>query len=521
MSRSLEGVLIKKANRQESYTPDQIQEFAACADNVSGPMFFLKNFFFIQHPVKGKMNYDPYEYQIKLLETYHNYRFNINMLPRQTGKTTTAAGYLLWRAMFVPDSIILIAAHKYAGAQEIMQRIRYGYELCENHIRAGVTSYNKGSIEFDNGSRIIAQATTDNTGRGLSISLLYCDEFAFVRPSIAKEFWTSISPTLATGGNAIITSTPNSDEDQFALIWRDAQKMYDSHGNTTEVGINGFKGFRSYWWEHPDRDDTWKEEELGRIGEERFRREHDCEFIIDDETLIDSLVLTNLIGEDPVLKQGTVRWYKQPQKGNTYIVALDPSLGTGGDPAAIQVFEAPSMEQVAEWCHNKSAIPTQIDILINICKFIVDTTQEENSVYYSVENNTLGEAALISIADKGEENISGIFLSETKSHGNSRRFRKGFNTTQRSKLTYCSKLKTLVESNRLRVKSKMLVSELKTFIANGSSYAAKLGETDDLVMATLLAVRMATEIKNYLPDLDDHMRDGSEIDVQPMPFVIM
>ena len=169
-------------------------------------------------------------------------------------------------------------------------------------------------------------------------------------------------------------------------------------------------------------------------------------------------------------------------------------------------------------CHAKT---TQRDILINICKFIVDTTQEENSVYYSVENNTLGEAALISIADKGEENISGIFLSETKSHGNSRRFRKGFNTTQRSKLTYCSKLKTLVESNRLRVKSKMLVSELKTFIANGSSYAAKLGETDDLVMATLLAVRMATEIKNYLPDLDDHMRDGSEIDVQPMPFVIM
>ena len=129
------------------------------------------------------------------------------------GKTTTAAGYLLWYAMFVPDSTILIAAHKYSGAQEIMQKIRYAYELMPDHIRAGVTSYNKGSIEFENGSRIVAQATTENTGRGMSITLLYCDEFAFVRPTIAKEFWTSISPTLATGGKAIITSTPNSDED--------------------------------------------------------------------------------------------------------------------------------------------------------------------------------------------------------------------------------------------------------------------------------------------------------------------
>ena len=195
MSKSLDGVLIKKANQQEHYTEEQIQEFLKCADSDTGPLYFLKNYFYIQHPVQGKLLYSPYEFQENLVNTYHNYRFNINMLPRQTGKSTTAAGYILWRAMFIPDSIILIAAHKYAGAQEIMQRIRYAYELCPNHIRAGVTSYNKGSMEFDNGSRIIAQATTENTGRGMSISLLYCDEFAFVRPSIAKEFWTSISPT--------------------------------------------------------------------------------------------------------------------------------------------------------------------------------------------------------------------------------------------------------------------------------------------------------------------------------------
>jgi len=521
VSVSLDGVLVKKGNQQETFTREQLEDFAACAHPKTGPFYFLKNYFNIQHPVKGKLLYKAYDYQTKLLETYHNYRFNINMLPRQTGKTTTAAGYLLWRAMFVPDSIILIAAHKYAGAQEIMQRIRYAYELCPNHIRAGVTSYNKGSIEFDNGSRIIAQATTENTGRGLSISLLYSDEFAFVRPSIAKEFWTSISPTLATGGSAIITSTPNSDEDQFALLWRDANKCFDSHGNETEIGINGFKAYRSYWWEHPDRDDVWKEEELGRIGEERFRREHGCEFIINDETLIDSLVLTNMVGTEPISKQGTVRWYAKPKKGMTYLVALDPSLGTGGDPAAIQVLEAPSMIQVAEWRHNKTPIPEQIKILHQICNIIAEETNDKNSVYYSVENNTIGEAALISIADIGEENFPGVFLSETKGHGNSRRFRKGFNTTPRSKLTTCSKLKTLVESSRLTINSKLLVSELKNFIASGGSYAAKIGETDDLVMSTILALRMATELRNFLPEIDSQIRDSSDSDIQPMPFVML
>ena len=521
MSISLDGGLVKKGHQQESFTREQLEDFAACAHPKTGPFYFLKNYFNIQHPVKGKLLYKAYDYQIKLLETYHNYRFNINMLPRQTGKTTTAAGYLLWRAMFVPDSIILIAAHKYAGAQEIMQRIRYAYELCPNHIRAGVTSYNKGSIEFDNGSRIIAQATTENTGRGLSISLLYSDEFAFVRPSIAKEFWTSISPTLATGGSAIITSTPNSDEDQFALLWRDANKCFDAHGNDTDIGINGFKSYRSYWHEHPDRDEKWKEEELGRIGEERFRREHGCEFIINDETLIDSLILTNMIGTDPISKQGTVRWYAKPKKGMTYLVALDPSLGTGGDPAAIQVLEAPSMIQVAEWRHNKTPIPEQIKILHQICNIIAEETNDKNSVYYSVENNTIGEAALISIADIGEENFPGVFLSETKGHGNSRRFRKGFNTTQRSKLTTCSKLKTLVESSRLTINSKLLVSELKNFIASGGSYAAKIGETDDLVMSTILALRMATELRNFLPEIDSQIRDSSDSDIQPMPFVML
>ena len=194
-----EVALIKTPHKRMTYTADQIHEFQACADPVTGPMYFMDHFFYIQHPTRGRMLYHPFDYQKRLIETYHNYRFSISMMPRQTGKSTSAAGYLLWYAMFIPDSTILVAAHKYTGSQEIMQRIRYAYESVPDHIRAGAVDYNKGSLTFDNGSRIVSATTTENTGRGMSISLLYADEFAFVRPTIATEFWTSISPTLATG----------------------------------------------------------------------------------------------------------------------------------------------------------------------------------------------------------------------------------------------------------------------------------------------------------------------------------
>jgi len=521
MSKPTENALVKKPNTRETYTEQEIREIAKCADPVTGPHHFLNNYFYIQHPTKGRMKYQPFEYQERLVDTYHNYRYSINLMPRQTGKSTTAAGYLLWYAMFVPDSTILVAAHKYTGSQEIMQRIRYAYESVPDFIRAGVTSYNKGSIDFDTGSRIVSATTTENTGRGMSISLLYCDEFAFVRPTIASEFWTSISPTLATGGKCIITSTPNSDEDQFAQIWRQANKRIDEYGNETELGVNGFKAFRSYWQEHPDRDETWAAEMLAQLGEDRFRREMNCEFIIFDETLISPTVLVEMSGIDPIQKQGQVRWYSKPQPGKTYLVGLDPSLGTGGDPAAIQILELPSMHQVGEWQHNRTPIPQQVKILTEITRYISEAIDSNNDVYYSVENNTIGEAALIAIAEAGEENIRGIFLSEPNRAGTGRRYRKGFNTTANSKLSACAKLKSLVETKRLRIASKALVSELKTFVASGNSYKAKIGETDDLVMAMILVVRMAMFLREFDADLDSKLNDSVDDVIMPMPFIMM
>lgn len=275
MSNSIDK-LVKKPYMRMSYSLLEKEQLRLCADPITGPMYFMENFFYIQHPLRGRIKFIPFDYQIELIANYHNNRFSINMLGRQMGKTTCAAGYLLWFAMFVPDSTILIAAHKYTGAQEIMQRIRYAYESVPDFIRCGAVNYNKGSIEFDNGSRIVSATTTETTGRGMSISLLYCDEFAFVRPTIAREFWTSISPTLSTGGKAIVTSTPNSDEDQFATIWKVANQKFDEYGNETKLGKNGFAPIMFPWDRHPERTTLWAEQERASIGEDRFSREHEC-----------------------------------------------------------------------------------------------------------------------------------------------------------------------------------------------------------------------------------------------------
>ena len=527
MAKSLDGVITKKAHTQEKFTEDQVKDLLACADPQEGYLHFAKNFFYIQHPVRGKLLFEPFEYQVGLLHSYHDHRFNVNMLPRQSGKTTCASAYLLWFAMFHPDQTILVAAHKYTGAQEIMQRIRYGYELCPDHIRCGVVNYNKGSIEFDNGSRIVSATTTGNTGRGMSISLLYCDEFAFVQPNIAEEFWTSISPTLATGGRAIITSTPNSDEDTFALIWKESKDLFDEFGNERADGIgrNGFHGFRAEWHEHPDRDDEWQKIEMGRIGEERFRREYGCEFLVYDETLISSLKLAELLGREPVIKMGQVRWFKKPIPGNLYLVALDPSLGTGGDYAGIQIFELPTMVQVGEWQHNLTIIQDQVRIFRDILRYIQGEIGEDypNSIYWSCENNTVGEAALVVIKDLGEETFPGLFVSEPVKKGHVRKFRKGFNTTFGSKISACARLKYLIEGDKMKLNSRPLISELKSFIAAGTSFKAKTGQHDDLVSALLLIIRMSVILAEWDPVVFETMSVNTDLMEDweaPMPIFI-
>jgi hypothetical protein len=405
-----------------------------------------------------------------------------------------------------------------------MSRVRYAYEMLPGWIKAGVQQYNRNSIEFDNGSKIMATTTTENTGRGMSLTMIYCDEFAFVQPpEKAVEFWTSLSPTLSTGGKCLITSTPNSDEDQFALIWKEANKRFDEYGNDKVIGTNGFYAMKAHWNEHPDRDEAWAEAERSRIGEERFRREHECEFLIFDETLISSITLADMEGVPPVETTGQVRWFKRPTPGHTYLVSLDPSMGTGGDYAAIQIFELPTFEQIGEWHHNQTPMNQQVRILQGINKHIHDTIMEKDStatpqIFYSMENNTIGEAALMRVMDIGEENIMGMFLSEPIRKGHRRKFRRGFNTTAKHKIDACTKFKELVEGGKMKINSQLLISEMKDFVASGLSYKAKPGQHDDLVSSCLLMTRMMKVLADFDPKIFEKWTDRTSELTTPMPI---
>ena len=527
----------KKENTRTYYDQHQIDELKRCQVD---PVYFIENYATVLHATRGEIPFILYEYQKELLYNYQHNRNVISLMPRQSGKTEASAAYLLWEAMFKKNQNILMAAHVWEHVAEIMKRIKFVYEGLPDWLRAGVKrdGYNARSIKFGNGSTIQGVTTTPSSGRGKSISLLYLDEFSFVKPGIAKEFWASISPTLSTGGRCIITSTPNVDDDEFAQIWFGANNTTDENGKTIQggVGRNGFKSFTVKWDEHPDRDEDWKAVEHAKIGEERWLREFECRFISFDETLINSIFLNeeiNKMSREPLYSTGQVRWYHPVKPNATYVVGMDPSMGTGGDNCAIEIFELPSLIQVAEWRDNRTRIPEQIKILMQVLKFLHSEMAQnvmqkgEPDIYWSVENNTLGEASLIVIAETGEENFPGQMLTESKRSGSSRVYRRGFNTSNKRKVEACAKLKSTLESGRMHIQSKALIRELKFFVAKGPGFQAKQGETDDLVMATILCLRMVQEILiwdgNMLEQLSENvLGSGFEEEIiEPMPTIIL
>jgi hypothetical protein len=518
----------KKPNARTHYTPKELLELKRCAED---PLYFIENFMWVK-TINSRQKIVPFQYQKDLICTFAGSRYSIALCGRQLGKTTCAVGYMLWRAMFKPDQTILIVANILSQALEIMQRIRFSYEELPDYIRAGAVTYNKGSLDFDNGSRIISRATTPDAGRGLTVSLLYIDELSFVAPSMQEEFWTSISPTLSTGGDCIITSTPNSDEDLFARLWRAAEDNRDAFGNPNPNGLgkNGFKAIKVLWDAHPDRDEEWARQEMSKIGEEKFRREHGCEFITFDETLVNGLVLANLQSIEPKQLMGQTRWYSDPEPNKVFLVALDPAIGTQSDASAIEVYQLPEMIQIAEWQSNKTVIKNQVQILRDILQYLRTSLKAnpmqngDPEIYYTIENNTVGEAALVVIENTGEEFFPGTFVHEPKMRGHVKRYRKGLNTTHKTKIAACARLKSLIESGRMTVRSRGLISELKNYVAAGLTFNAKPGAHDDLVSATLLCIRILDIIQNWDPEMTERLKEtleSGEVDVEPMPLAIL
>lgn len=510
----MKNTQIKKAHAADEYTPHMVAELLKCTKD---PVHFLRNYIKIQHPTKGNMNFDMYEYQERYVRHLNDNRFVITLMARQQGKTLTTAMYLLWYAAFTPDVTVLIASKNQSHALEIAARIRFAYENLPNWLKPGVKYYNRHNLEMDNGSRIISEATTEKTGRGLSISKLYLDELGFINPRIQQEMWASLAPTLSTGGSAIISSTPNGDTELFATLWRGA--MSDS---------NGFKPFQVHWREHPERGDEYWNQMLSQLGELACRTEVGCEFLSSDALLISSMKLAQLRDSKPVFQDmGFNFWVNETAlggRGQTYLVSCDPATGSGKDFSVIEVFDFPNLNQIAEYRTNDVNIPmlyAKLKWILN--KLSVSNARGRAEVIWTFERNGIGEA------------LSALYQNDERQPEHAELYcdvpgKFGIFTSGKTKILGCLQLKQLIEkiNNGLKVNSQHLLFELKNFVAKGGSYEAKSGAADDTVMATVGIVRLLKRLSewndtafnqvNEYVDPDDSSDD--QFGDAPVPFVV-
>ena len=470
---------IKSANAEVEISPEQMLELKRC---MACPKYFINNYIQITHPVRGLVPFKMYDFQEAMVDLYHGNDRSIIMSARQTGKSETAAAYLTWFALFNFDKTVLIVSNHNANSMEMISRIRGMYENLPFWLKPGVDadSFNKHELAFDNNCRIVSQATTENSGRGMSISLLYCDELAFVNPRIQKTFWASISPTLSTGGSAIITSTPNGDQGLFAELWR-----------TAEAGIGDFKHLYVPWDAPPGRDEKFKAKMIAEQGEQKWKQEFECQFISSDLLLISSLYLnkvTEEIKKFPVKKEiQEVKFWDDIKKGASYIMGVDPSTGSGNDFSVIEIFSFPDLVQVAEYRSNTMSSNKFYAMIKNLLLFM---ESKDCDVYFSVENNGVGEGVLALHENDETQPTSTLIDGE----GSKRR---GMTTTSKNKMATCVLLKQLFESQGVQIRSATLLREFKSFTRHAGSYAAQVGATDDCVSAVLIVLRILQELASF------------------------
>lgn len=474
---------IKKTTKPNEYTREMAMELLRCARD---PIYFIRNYVYIKHPKRGRIKFDLYPYQEEMIRKYSKFDFCCTLASRQVGKTETTAAFLLHFAIFNEDKTILIASNKSTNAMEIIAKIQFAYEELPDWLKPSIddSNWNKHSAAWTTKSRIVATTTSKDSGRGMAISLLYCDEFAFIAPHVAQQFWDSILPTISQGGRVIVSSTPNGDVGKFAEIWRGAN-----------AGLNEFKDGITYvpWDAPPGRDDAFRARFIGLLGERKWRQEYLCEFLSEELTLVDSAIVTQAeqmvqmkIEANDLIKfsvnDNKFNFFKHLVRDATYLVGVDPTTGNGNDNGVIQVFEFPSMDQVLEYTVNTLSPQVMYTELKSVLNFLGQATQE---IYFSVENNGVGQGVLA--AYEGDENPPNVMLISEKD-------KVGMNSNVKTKLRACLQFKELIERGKMTINSPQLLTELKSFVRHAGSYAAQTGATDDRIMAVMVIFYMIQQM---------------------------
>jgi len=507
--------LLKKANTPIEFSQEQILEFVKCKND---PVYFAKNYIKIVTLDHGLQQFKPYIFQEKLIHNFHNNRFNICKMPRQTGKSTTVVSYLLHYAIFNDNVNIAILANKASTARDLLQRLQTAYENLPKWLQQGIIAWNRGSMELENGSKILAASTSASAVRGGSYNIIFLDEFAFVQNHLADDFFASVYPTISAGQSTkvIIVSTPHG-MNHFYRLWHDAERNRNEYV-PTEV----------HWTEVPGRDEKWKAQTIANTSEQQFKIEFECEFLGSVDTLIAPSKLKSLIYDSPVKRNKGLDVYENSNADKDYLITVDVARGVGSDYSAFVVFDITQFPHriVAKYRNNE----IKPMLFPNV---IFDVAKAYNNAFILCEVNDVGDqvAAIIQY-DLEYQNLlmcsmrgrAGQIVGQGFS---GKKTQLGLKMSKTVKKVGCLNLKTMIEEDKLIFSDYEIISELTTFIQKHNSFEAEEGCNDDLAMCLVIyAWLVAQDYFKELTEQDvrkrlyEEQKNQIEQDMAPFGFVL-
>ena len=505
---------LKKANVSQNFTKKQIAEYLKCAED---PIYFIRTYIKIVSLDEGVIPFKMYDFQESMVDKFHKHRFNIAKLPRQSGKSTIVTAYLLWYVLFNDNVNVAILANKAPTAREMLGRLQLSYENLPRWLQQGILGWNKGSLELENGSKILASSTSASAVRGMSFNIIFLDEFAFVPNHIAEQFFASVYPTISSGKKTkvIIISTPHG-MNQYYKLWHDAER-----------GANNYVATEVHWSQVPGRDAKWKQQTIENTSEAQFRVEFDCEFLGSVDTLISPSKLGAMPYDDPIKQNRGLAIYEERIEDHNYIVTVDVSRGIGGDYSAFCVVDTTTIpyKLVARYKNNEIKPIVLPNIIVDVCKHY-------NNAYVLCEVNDIGgQVADIIQYDLEYENLlmaamRGRAGQQLGQGFSGKKTQLGVKMSTAVKQVGCSNLKALIEDDKLLITDYDTISELTTFIQKGQSFQAEDGCHDDLAMCLVIFGWMA--MQEYFKEMHDNdvrariyadQRDAIEQDMAPFGFI--
>ena len=465
--------LLKPTNVPQQFTKHEVKEYVKCRDDI---VYFLKNYVQVIHVDHGLIPFDLYDYQQDLIKTLEEHRYVIVKSARQSGKSVTSLGYILHYILFNKTKIVGMLANKASTSRELLGRLQTAYQHLPKFLQQGIVEWNKGNLELENGSKIIASSTSSSAIRGYSFSLLFLDEFAFVQRTIADAFIKSVYPTISSGKDTkiIMVSTPNG-FNLFYKFWNDAVE-----------GNNQFKTFKIHWTSIPERDQEWRKKIISDIGEEAFRQEYEADFLGSSNTLISYEKLQELSYSSPIWSKEDLDIYEEPEIDRAYIITVDTARGQGLDYSTFTVFDTTEVPyKIVAKYRNNTVAPLLFPNIIN------NVGKKYNDAYILVESNDIGaQVADVLHHDLEYENLLTVSWygrhGQQISSGHKKDISYGVRTTKQVKKIGCSNLKSLVEEDKLLIPDYDIISELTTYVTNGDTFAAEEGANDDLVTTLVL-----------------------------------